>query len=182
MKTKTRRQFLATAAAAGGGLALAPAASATPQTLDARLERSADPAVTIAYPSSWYFYENIVSDLIDPVQIAVISTQPLQPAPNFQGFPNLQLFPADAVVAFFTASAIVPDITFGNGPSINGGVQFEDFVGGGPGDSPDGYVTYSAAYQEPNWAWGIYILTGPSAKVDWPTTKAIVESFTRNDS
>jgi hypothetical protein len=182
MKTKTRRQFLATAAAASGGVALAPAAAAAPQALDARFERSADPAVTIAYPSSWYFYEAIVSDLIDPVQISTISTRPLSPAPGLQGFPNLSLFPPDAVVAFFTASLIVSGITFGNGPSITGGVSLNDFVGGGPGSSPDGFVTYAAAYQEPKWAWGIYILTGPSAKVDWPTTKAVVQSFTRTAS
>ncbi len=90
--------------------------------------------------------------------------------------------PPDAVVTFFTASLIISGITFGNGPPITGGVSLRDFVGAGAGSSPDGFVTYTSAYQEPKWAWGIYILTGPSATVDWPTTRAVVESFTRTAS
>lgn len=182
MKTlKTRRQFLGSVAAAGGGLAALPAvADAAPaRRLDARFSRASDPSITVSYPSDWYLYERIVTDLIDPIQVAVISTRPLAPAPDFSGLPNLNLFPADAVVVYCVASLIVPGITFGNGPSIANGVDWADFVGGDAGDAPHGFTTYVAAYQEPNWAWGVYVFTGRAASIDWPTTKAIVESLRR---
>lgn len=177
---KTRRQFLGAVAASGGVAAfpsLADAAVARP--LDARFRRGTDPGITLSYPSDWYFYERIVTDLIDPVQVGVVSTRPLTPAPDFSGLPNLNLFPRDAVVVYCVASLIIPGITFGNGPSIASGVDFVDFVGGDAGDAPHGFTTWVAAYKEPKWAWGIYIFTGPSADIDWATTKAIVQSLKR---
>jgi hypothetical protein len=179
----TRRQFLQSVAGAAGGAATLPmlAEAATARRLDASFRRAANPAIAISYPSDWYFYERIVTDLIDPVQVAVVSTRPLTPSSDFSGLPNLNLFPSDAVLVYCVASMIVPGITFGNGPSIAAGVDFSEFVGGDAGDAPHGFATYVAAYQERQWAWGVYIFTGPHANIDWPTTKAIVESMRRLD-
>ncbi len=75
----SRRQFFTSAIAAAGATALTAgrALADSPPLLTETYERLESPAATVAYPESWFLTPTLISDLLNPVELFSVSSEPL---------------------------------------------------------------------------------------------------------
>jgi hypothetical protein len=136
MKGKlTRRTFLgATTAGVAGTLVEASPASAAPRIrLDLEYVRTEVPAVRVRYPGGWHFYPRLVTDMIVPVELFSISSQPLEPGPSLDesGLPDVSKLGVGGALISVHAQRLGPDGRYSHDPRLGPSLSLERLTRGG---------------------------------------------------
>lgn len=176
--TTSRRRFLgmtamgALAAAAGG-----PLAARSSQALDRHYRNPEPPHVEVDYPSSWHFYERLVTDLVSPAELFAISSHHIPPhrSQGQSGKPDRTNIPRNATFVWVRADTYDGVVRRHDGVSTRHPVVFDEF-----GRSADaGYPEFDIRY---GWFAGpdyFYYVNAYISKIlgDEDTARAIVNSI-----
>ncbi|MDQ5822569.1 MAG: hypothetical protein M3540_14130 [Actinomycetota bacterium] len=118
-----------------------------------------------------------MTDLIDPVQLFVLSTKPTQVQASRGGHFDPTLFPEKAAVLACVASTVVPGETdLSNAHPLDAGVRYADFDGGTTDDSGSGFTSYGQWYAANGYVYMLFLWVGPAAK-DWDAMPAVVDTI-----
>jgi hypothetical protein len=177
MNRMTRGKFLGTGAASVGaaGLLTGPAIAGVALPLNARY-RSPGTAATIAYPSQWYLYPKLITDLTAPAELFSISDHVLKPEPSLDqsGLPDPSPLGTNGVLITILAQQLGSDADYGPGQPVASGISLQGLksdVTPTPGiDHRRGwYLNSSVGYL-------VYLWTGRQG-ADLATADAILRSF-----
>lgn len=110
-KETSRRQFIKWASAGVlGAVSSGPQATLASEILDTTYVRPTFPEVEVSYPSTWYLFTPLVTDLIHPTELFSLCSQsvPTHASDGESGKPDMSLVPDNAVLLTLYAEPVHP--------------------------------------------------------------------------